>query len=98
MHRTCARFLQSPTQKPLASLLAGEPSNDLRIVALAFVQLQPARHSADYDLASEWTRSQAAGLVRIARDAFIAWKGVTRAEAEIFLLALFTLKQLDSMP
>ena len=64
---------------------------DLVVVASAFVDLQQARHTADYDLSprSALTRSTAQARVRQARQAFAAWDRV-RAEpaAEVYLIAM----------
>ena len=47
---------------------------ELRAVAKAFVALQEMRHTADYDNAAHWTRTQARGFVRMAVRAFDSWK------------------------
>jgi hypothetical protein len=97
MKQTCGRFLQSPSTGSLASLLSASVSNDLKFVAFAFSQLQEARHSADYDLNSNWTRAKAAGYIQLAKDAFAAWHRTRKTgEANIFLLMFLMLKQLDN--
>lgn len=58
MKQVCGRFLQTPLSAPLAALTGTPVSDELRLVALAFVQLQDARHSADYDLNSNWNRAR----------------------------------------
>jgi hypothetical protein len=93
----CNRFLQIPTTQPLAGLLNAPVSDDLRSVALAFVQLQDARHSADYDLNSTWTRAKATGYVRMTQDAFSSWhRSRLTGEANIFLLSFLLLKPMES--
>jgi hypothetical protein len=92
----CNRFLQTPLAHPIAGLLSATVSNELRSVALAFVQLQDARHGGDYDLNSQWTRSKAIGYVQMTRDAFTAWGQIRRdPEANLFLLSFVMLKQLE---
>lgn len=73
---------------------AGQPGGaavppDLRVFAEAFVQLQQARHEADYDAGQRFSRQEALDLVEVARDAFAAWKRVRRTEeARLFMIAL----------
>jgi hypothetical protein len=65
------------------------PSADLRSVAQAFIDLQQARHDADYNLAQPFRRSHVQGHVATARDAFENWKRIQGSEeARLFLLAL----------
>lgn len=64
-------------------------SNDLRQVANAFVQLQEARHEADYDTRRRFSRHEASLLVQSAQNAFTAWHRIrTKADGRIFLHAL----------
>jgi hypothetical protein len=42
----------------------------------AFVELQEARHQADYDLATPWNRVRAANHVTTARTAFASWQAI----------------------
>jgi hypothetical protein len=97
LKQSCGRFLQTPLSAPLAALVGSPISDDLRFVALAFMQLQEARHSADYDLNSNWNRAKASQYVQIAKDAFAAWGGVRRtSEANVFLLSILLMKTLES--
>jgi uncharacterized protein (UPF0332 family) len=64
-------------------------STDLREVADAFSSLQDARHSADYDLSSNWERKDVILKVQDAETAFTAWRRVRGSdEANVFLVAL----------
>ena len=64
---------------------------ELERVATAFANLQEARHIADYDVGARFTRSQAQGFVRVARDALADWEIVaTTGSARLFLLLLLT--------
>jgi len=93
----CARFLQPSLPRPLASLVGAPVSSSLRTVALSFVQLQEARHSADYDLNSTWDRAKAAAYVQKSRDAFAAWASMRRQrEANVFLLCFLLLRQFEA--
>jgi len=63
----------------------------LQEVADAFVQLQQARHSADYDYSKVLTRVQAMASVETARNAFKKWAKIRNQPfADDFVLALFT--------
>jgi len=66
------------------------PNADLQAVADAFVELQQARHSADYDYAKAFTRVEALAHISTVKNAFQQWSRITnRGFAQDFLLALF---------
>jgi uncharacterized protein (UPF0332 family) len=66
----------------------------LQAVAAAFVDLQEARHAADYDLSQTLSRAEALSYVTRARQAFTDWNGVrASSNASIFLAALLFEKQ-----
>lgn len=68
---------------------AGTISAELREVAETFVELQEARHEADYDHARGWTRQEAIDLVQRAEQAFEAWgRAQTGRDATAYLVAL----------
>ncbi len=95
--QVCSRFLQTPLRNPLSILIGASVSDDLRLVALSFMQLQEARHSADYDLDSAWNRAKVSQYVQVAKDAFAAWDRVWRdSEANVFLLSFLLLKTFES--
>ena len=72
------------------------PPPDLKIVAEAFVDLQEARHMADYDLSRAFRRAQAKDAVRQAKNAFDAWKRVRNTdEARIYLGCFHLWKEWD---
>ena len=48
-------------------------SADLRLVALAVVDLQETRHEADYDLSKRFSRSEVHDLIKIAETATSTW-------------------------
>jgi hypothetical protein len=71
---------------------------DLALVTVleAFVELQEARHQADYDPTMTWTRVGAESLVDTARAAFASWQTVRRTpNAAVFATALLLGKQLS---
>jgi uncharacterized protein (UPF0332 family) len=64
----------------------------LLVVADAFVQLQDARHTADYDLSSSFEETKALSDVYLAVDAFKSWKIIrTQQSAQDYLLSLLSL-------
>lgn len=64
---------------------------ELERVATAFVNLQEARHRADYDTGARFSRSEAQEFVRVARAAITDWSAVaTTTPARLFLLLLLT--------
>lgn len=74
------------------SALHSEGSTEIRklqAVAVAFVQLQQERHSADYDNTKLWADSDALSLVNHARVAFDNWRAIRHTPAaQEFLLSL----------
>ncbi len=62
---------------------------DLIFVLKAFVELQEARHQADYDRSSVWSRRDVLTKIELARDAFDAWGRIkTTPNATVFKFAL----------
>lgn len=67
-----------------------------RPLALSFIQLQDARHSADYDLSYVLTDEIAWDIFEQASEAIAAWQRIsTSAEANIFILSLLLWKNWD---
>jgi uncharacterized protein (UPF0332 family) len=70
---------------------------DLRGVARAFVELQEARHEADYDMRRNFTRQEANDLVARCESAFTSWTSCRKSHiADTYLVALLVNKQLKS--
>lgn len=66
-------------------------SSSLQSVARAFIQLQQARHDADYDLSKGFTRQSALTLVDQAEQALNNWSAsATDPFRPVFLLLLLT--------
>lgn len=57
-----------PKRKPII--------DKLKSIAGTFVDLQQARHEADYNLRKSLTRSEAGALVELAEKAFSDWNGI----------------------
>ncbi len=81
-----ARGTISPATRGLLSL----PLDGLLVSVLdAFVELQEARHAADYDLATNWKRLDVLRRVQKANWAFANWAKVRGTEnASVFLAAM----------
>ena len=63
---------------------------DLLKVIEAFGLLQNDRHSADYDVARNWTRAEVMNTLVIAVDAFKSWKSIRKEKiAQDHLLTMF---------
>lgn len=62
----------------------------LRNVANAFNQLYDDRHTADYDNATEWSRTEVLTQIDLVRQAFASWKAIRdQGLANDYLLSLF---------
>jgi uncharacterized protein (UPF0332 family) len=93
----CAKLQQTNLPRNIETLIGSPVSASLKSVALAFIVLQDARHSADYDLNSRWNRARARQSVEKARDAFALWKTIRKtSEANVFLLSFLLYKTLES--
>ena len=96
MKKICGRFLAVQLSNPLLSLIGSNASPELQIVARTFIELQDARHNADYDLGWTITREEAQQFVNLAWDAFKSWEAIEKtAEANIFILSLLVWKNWD---
>lgn len=84
-------FVKSSQSNPWVMVLGKSyaPSSALQQVARTFVDLQKARHQADYNLLEVFNRSEVLADVTRARGAMKAWSVVRGTpEAEAFLLAM----------
>lgn len=89
MSEACRAFAATRLPPAVDATLPVPVPEDLRTVARAFVDLQEARHEADYDLAQRFSRNEAAVLVAQAEQAFEAWQRIRGAPAgKVFLASL----------
>ncbi len=90
--RTCSSKVLSRTlPTDPAEILAAA---DLKLVADSFVTLQQARHTADYDNASEWSRTDVYETIVQAQDAMTAWAAIREKEvAQDYLFDLMGTRQ-----
>jgi uncharacterized protein (UPF0332 family) len=75
---------------------SGNPAEGLALknVAQAFGILQQQRHTADYDNAFHWERTNAISQIDLAAEAFKDWRAIRSTdEAQDYLLTLFLPKQ-----
>jgi uncharacterized protein (UPF0332 family) len=91
-------FARNNVSAKLLPALSGTPvQRELASVAAAFVELQQARHEADYDTARRFTRQECLDLVDRAMQAFADWRVVRQTvPADTFLVALLAQKQMRS--
>ena len=89
-----AEWKASKSRDALEAMLGGSPDPRLRDVAAAFVELQGARHQADYELeAFFWP--EGARLVARATEAYQTWLEIRgEPQAIVFLTALLLGKRL----
>jgi hypothetical protein len=95
MKQASRAFGGSPTPQQLATLTNGSPiPAELRDFALAFIQLQDARHEADYDVGKTFTRQDVNGLIARARQSVQWWQAVrTQPVVHFYLAALLLWKR-----
>jgi hypothetical protein len=92
MNAVCRDFVKGKTSS--APLLALPLDPALVAVLDAFVELQAARHRADYDLNEQWNRLEAQNRVQTARQAFADWATVRNTpNAAVFVAALLLEKR-----
>lgn len=92
MKKVCQQFRQGNVAN-LSSALQGlvtQPlSQDIAIIADAFVELQEARHAADYDPSELFIRPDVLAMIDLVDQAFTAWRVVKDTpNANVFLAAL----------
>ena len=90
MKRVAQQFSDSGVSPKLGPGMNGQAvQSELAGVAATFVDLQPARHEADYDTTLRFTRRDAIDLVDRAEQAFRDWNTVRRSvQADVFLAGL----------
>ena len=102
-HSTMKKFAESlsnSTKPPrkVAAAFNGKPvSQKLIDVASSFVQLQQARHEADYNRVVRFSRKEALDLVDTAEQTFKDWKEIRKDnQADIFLIGLLAYDQIQA--
>lgn len=92
MKAVAGGFFSGNPIAPLKRAMNGTaPTKQLVGVAEAFILLQNARHSADYDLGRRFSREEALIHVQRAEHAFLDWRSIRKTlEADVFLVALLS--------
>jgi uncharacterized protein (UPF0332 family) len=87
MEKACKTFASSGSMPAILDSHYGKVAvpPDLATVARAFVDLQKARHEADYATHRSWTRTEAATEVDRANEAFKAWTRLSQADSIVRL-------------
>lgn len=94
MYEVCQRFAKEAPVPTTARLLSLPLEVGLQYIARAFVELQDARHAADYDLSTSFDRFAVLRTVEMAGQAFREWALVKdRPNASVFLAALLLQRQ-----
>jgi hypothetical protein len=89
MKEVCLAVTRSNLGNIFTVLAPSGFSLNLRNLADAFVDLQEARHLADYDLTASHTRAEVLEVILLAEQASADWKLIqTSEEAGVFLSAL----------
>jgi len=97
MKQVAVAFARRSIPPRLASgLYHQEVQQPLMAVATAFVQLQEARHDADYNRARRFTRREALDLADLAKQAFRDWRQVRGSlQADTFLTGLLAYRHMQ---
>jgi hypothetical protein len=95
--KNASRAFATAPPAGLATLTGGLPLPPrLQTLATAFVELQQARHEADYNVAARFTRVEAEDLIGLARQAFNDWQSIrTNEAAQLYLSALLLWRRWD---
>jgi uncharacterized protein (UPF0332 family) len=89
MKQACVAFNHKPLVEPLRALLDKPLSDELRRIAVAFIDLQEERHKADYDTGIVFSRPATLAILEKADEVFASWRAVESTdEATVFLAAL----------
>ncbi len=88
---------KGPSPKVLPALNGAGLPPELKSVASTFVDVQQARHEADYDVSHDFTRKECMDLVSRVQVAFSDWNKVRRTlPADVFLVAMLAQKQMQA--
>lgn len=95
MRQVAEQFAAGKTPEKLKAVLVAPPSSDLQFVSKTFIDLQQARHEADYAVFEPITRSDALTLIRRAEQAIHRWSQVRNTpEGKSFLVSLLVLRNI----
>jgi uncharacterized protein (UPF0332 family) len=96
MKSAASSFANGNLPSVLQSVVPNGTPPALERVCEAFIDLQQARHEADYDLMRTFTRREVQDVVERAERAFEDWKSVAGSSAaDAYLVALLLRKRLN---
>lgn len=94
-----SKLFASGGMPPSLAAVVGKIDPELQLAAKAFVDLQQARHDADYDVGKRFGRAETQVLFSQASVAFATWRSMPASHAaHCFLVALATWKKLRGRP
>lgn len=89
INEICKQLQKGQVPQSLDGLMVSPLEAELRTIAEAFVELQQARHTADYDMDEAFDRADVLQKLGMVERAFAAWKTVrSTPNANVFLAAL----------
>ena len=93
--KSASRAFVNARPAQLAALTGGVAvPQGIQDVAAAFVELQEARHEADYNVNRSFTRLESTNLVARAAQAFVTWRAIrSDPTARMYLAALLLWKK-----
>ncbi len=99
MSKASRSFSGGTLPQRFVGIIGGQPlPHALRNVANAFVELQQARHEADYNVAKSFSRAEVQSLIDQAEQAFQDWQAVRRTTAgRLYLVCLLLWERLDKI-
>lgn len=97
MKQAAVQFTLDPVSPKLSPGFDGQPVQPPLIdLATAFVQLQEARHDADYNRGRRFTRREVLDLVDLTDQAFLDWRDVRGSlQADTFLTGLLAYRNMQ---
>ena len=89
MKQVCKSIIAGNPSEALRELQPGGFSPRIKLIAEEFVELQEARHLADYDPSTTFNRARTLAMLLLLDRAFEEWRTIQAAEeANVFLAAL----------
>lgn len=96
MKTVCEQFRKANINnlsQALQDLVTAPVAPALATIADAFVELQEARHAADYDVSDTFTRPDVLAKIALVEQAFLDWRTVRNtSNGKVFLAALLLQK------
>lgn len=98
MKKVAAQFASGNVSPKLLPALNGQPLEDgLSRLAAAFIDLQQARHEADYNRRRRFGRVEVLHLLDMADRAFADWREVRQSvQADVFVVGLLAFDRIRS--